>query len=69
VLERLPGGGRVVPSPVRLPGLCASLACDPLGSNPYGVQMFAMRPDGSGLRQLTAARGLVGEADGTVSVE
>jgi hypothetical protein len=43
--------------------------CDPLGTNPYGIQMFAMRPDGSGLRQLTDARGLVREADGTVSVE
>src|SRR5262249_27205432 len=34
--------------------------CDPLGANPFGTQIFAMRPDGSKLRQLTAARGLVG---------
>jgi len=34
--------------------------CDPLGANPFGAQIFAMRPDGSNLRQLTAARGLVG---------
>ena len=43
--------------------------CDPLWTNPYGIQMFAMRPDGSSLRQLTDARGPVREADGTVSVE
>ena len=30
-----------------------------------GAQIFAMRPDGSGLRQLTHARGLVRESDGT----
>ena len=32
--------------------------CDPFGQNPYGGQLFAMRPDGSGLRQITDARGL-----------
>lgn len=41
-------------------------SCDPLGTNPQGGQIFAMRPDGSDLRQLTDARGLVTEADGTV---
>jgi len=44
-------------------------SCDPLGTNPYGGQVFAMRPDGSGLRQLTAARGFATDADGTVRVE
>jgi hypothetical protein len=43
--------------------------CDPFGTNPYGDQIFTMRPDGSGLRQLTTARGITTEADGTVSVE
>jgi len=43
--------------------------CDPLGRNPNGVQIFAMQPDGSGLRQLTDSRGLVREADGTYSGE
>jgi hypothetical protein len=41
--------------------------CDPLGQNPNGYQIFAMRPDGSGLRQLTDSRGLVKEADGAYS--
>jgi hypothetical protein len=44
-------------------------SCDPLGTNPYGGQLFAMRPDGSGLRQLTATRGFTTDADGAVTVE
>jgi len=40
--------------------------CDPLGTNPNGGQIFAMQPDGTGLRQLTDSRGLVIESDGTV---
>jgi hypothetical protein len=44
-------------------------SCDPLGTNPHGNQIFAMRPDGSGLRQLTHTRGFVTEADGSVVVE
>jgi len=40
--------------------------CDPLGTNPNGAQIFAMQPDGSGLRQLTDSRGLVFESDGTI---
>ena len=45
-------------------------SCDPLGTNPMGGQIFAMRPDGSGLRQLTDAAGLSGNrADGTLSAE
>jgi hypothetical protein len=44
-------------------------SCDPFGTNPYGDQLFAIRPDGTRLRQLTHARGLVREPDGTVSSE
>ena len=44
-------------------------SCDPFGANPYGDQMFAIRVDGTHLRQLTHARGLVTEPDGTVSTE
>jgi len=39
-------------------------SCDPLGTNPKGGQIFAIQPDGTGLRQLTASRGLVREAAG-----
>jgi len=44
-------------------------SCDPVGSNPFGDQIFAMRRDGSGLRQLTATRGITVDPDGTVRVE
>ena len=45
-------------------------ACDPFGTNPgIGVQIFAIRPDGSGLRQLTKLRGLFTDADGAVHDE
>jgi len=43
--------------------------CNPFGSNPYGSQIFTMRPDGSGLRQLTATRGMTKDADGTLTFE
>lgn len=33
--------------------------CDPLSKNLFGNQLFAIRPDGSGLRQITDARGRV----------
>jgi hypothetical protein len=44
-------------------------SCDPVGGNPFGDQLFAMRPDGTGLRQLTATRGMTTDPDGTVHVE
>lgn len=44
-------------------------SCDPLGTNPHGDQFFAMHPDGTGLRQLTATRGFVTAADGSVDLE
>jgi hypothetical protein len=43
-------------------------SCDPLARNPDGEQIFGMRPDGTGLRQLTSFRG-VEESDGSVNVE
>ncbi len=43
--------------------------CDPFGTNPNGEQIFAMRPDGSGLRQLTHIRGIVRSPSGTVETE
>jgi hypothetical protein len=44
-------------------------SCDPLHANPYGDQVFAMRPDGLGLRQLTEGAGLTTDPDGSVHVE
>jgi hypothetical protein len=45
-------------------------SCNPFGANPtFGDQIFAMRPDGSGLRQLTDAAGLTTGADGSIRVE
>ena len=44
-------------------------SCDPFSTNPNGGQVFAMNPDGTRLRQLTATRGFATEADGTVDVE
>ncbi|HXJ34137.1 MAG TPA: hypothetical protein VMS22_08855 [Candidatus Eisenbacteria bacterium] len=42
--------------------------CDEFGVSPVSDQLFAVRPDGSGFRQLTAYRGVV-EQDGMVTVE
>jgi hypothetical protein len=44
-------------------------SCDPVGGNPLGEQLFAMRPDGTGLRQLINARGMTTDPDGTVHAE
>jgi len=43
--------------------------CAPFGSNPLGAQIFAMRPDGTRLRQLTNTAGARFEPDGAVEVE
>jgi hypothetical protein len=43
-------------------------SCDPLGTNPDGGLLFAVNPDGTGLRQLTDTRGIV-RADGGTLVE
>jgi len=44
-------------------------SCDPFGTNQNGVQIFAIRPDGSGLHALTDARGLVRNTDRSVEAE
>jgi hypothetical protein len=44
-------------------------SCDPLGRNPNGEQFFVMRPDGSGIRQISAFRGVENLPDGSVTVE
>jgi hypothetical protein len=43
--------------------------CDPFGTNPNGLQVFAVHQDGSGLRQLTNARGYTSDASGAVMVD
>jgi hypothetical protein len=43
--------------------------CDPFGTKSFGSQFFAVRGDGSGLRQLTNYRGMQVAPDGTVTVE
>jgi hypothetical protein len=43
--------------------------CDLFGRNPYGEQIFSIRPDGSGLRQITSFRGRELLPDGSVHVE
>jgi hypothetical protein len=49
--------------------LLLTSTCDPHGTNPYGSQIFVMRPDGTALRQLTDTRGMVTAPDGSVDVE
>jgi hypothetical protein len=44
-------------------------SCDPFGTNPNGGQLFAMRPDGTGLRQLTDDPPVKTDPDGSVTVE
>ena len=44
-------------------------ACGSLRESAFAGQIFAVRPDGSRLRQLTAARGCVVGADGSVTFE
>jgi cysteine-rich repeat protein len=44
-------------------------SCDPFGANTFGGQVFAMRPDGTGLRQLTDAAGFTTSSDGSIRVE
>jgi hypothetical protein len=43
--------------------------CDPFHANLFGGQLFAMRPDGTGLRQLTDAAGFTTNPDGSFRVE
>jgi hypothetical protein len=43
-------------------------SCDPFGDNPNGDQLFAMRPDGTGLSQLTETQPFA-QAGGRFAVE
>lgn len=44
-------------------------SCTAFGSSAVSQQVYAIRPDGSGFRQLTNYRGMTTDADGAVSVE
>jgi hypothetical protein len=44
-------------------------SCDPFGTNPSGVQLFAVQADGSRLRTLTHTRGYVVAPDGSFTTE
>jgi hypothetical protein len=44
-------------------------SCDPLHANSYGDQVFAMHPDGTGLRQLTDAAGFTQNPDRSIRVD
>src|SRR5262249_31153496 len=44
-------------------------SCDPLGRTRRGEQVFTMREDGTGLRQVTAFAGVDTSPDGSVHVE
>jgi hypothetical protein len=44
-------------------------SCDPYGLSAVSQQLYALRPDGSGLRQLTDYRGTRTDPDGGISVE
>jgi hypothetical protein len=61
---QLGGGGSPVSG-----GAWINSNCNPLGTNPFGNQLFSIRADGSGLRQLTDMRGMEIDPDGTVRVE
>src|SRR5262249_37227210 len=44
-------------------------SCSPFGTNPNGYEVFAVRPDGTGLRQLTTTSGYRTFPDGSIEVE
>lgn len=44
-------------------------SCDAFGQGIYGGQVYAIRPDGRGLRQLSSTRGVVTDPSGAVTVE
>jgi hypothetical protein len=61
--------GKLNPDPLTQ-SLAFASYCDLVGMNPDREgQIFAMHPDGSGLTQLTHARGVRRDPDGTITVE
>jgi len=70
-LQTTPPGCRILPYGVEpaTATLVFYSSCDPFGTNPSGDQLFAISANGTHLRQLTHARGLFTDANGTVSAE
>jgi hypothetical protein len=62
-------GGEITVQDPSTGALVLDSTCDPFGLGATGDQIYAMRPDGSGFRQLTSYRGMTTDSDGTVSVE
>jgi hypothetical protein len=60
-------GGLIQDPVTRMVGFIST--CDPLQRNAGVTQLFTMRPDGSGLRQITAFRGLETLPDGSIQME
>jgi len=55
---------------LRTGALVFDSTCDPVGTNPHdGNQLFALRPDGTGLRQLTYTQGIITHPDRSIDVE
>ena len=66
---RIDFGGPGLPQNPVTGSIYFSSQCDPLGLNPNGIQLFAIQPDGTGLRQLTNLRGFVQSGDRNAEVE
>ena len=54
---------------IRSDAIVFASMCDLVGANPYGMQVFAMHSDGTGLNQLTNTLGYTVDASGVVTVE
>ena len=65
----VPNNGYAPSQDARTGTLVFASSCDPFGTNPNGGQLFAMRPDGTGLRQLTDDPPVKTDPDGSVTVE
>jgi hypothetical protein len=68
IARGLSGGDVIFQDPMTR-SIVFNSSCDPLGANPFGDQVFGIRPDGTGLRQLTDAAGLTTNPDGSIRVE
>jgi Tol biopolymer transport system component len=61
--------GRVIAEDRATGSILIDSSCHPLGTSPTANQVYVMRPDGSGLRQITRARGVVADTPDVIEVE